>query len=58
MTAIFFALSVIKYLFDCIGEEVDFIDEVKQLIAEHPIVDLNAMGFVDGWEKLDIWSDV
>lgn len=57
-SSIFFALSVIKYLFDCIGEEVDFIDEVKQLIAEHPIVDLNAMGFVDGWEKLDIWSDV
>lgn len=56
--SVFFALSVIKFMFDCIGEEVDFINEVKQLIAEHPIVDLNAMGFIDGWEKLDIWSDV
>lgn len=56
--SVFFALSVLKFMFDCIGEEVNFINEVKQLIVEHPIVDLTAMGFVDGWEKMDIWSDV
>jgi abortive infection bacteriophage resistance protein len=56
--SIFFALSVIKYIFDSIGEEVDFVTEIKNLIATHPNIDLKAMGFVDGWEKLDIWSDV
>ena len=56
--SVFFALSTIKFLLDGIGEEVNFITEVKQLITQHPIVDLKAMGFVDGWEKLDIWSDV
>ena len=40
------------------GEEVDFVNELKTLIKEHPSVDLKAMGFVDGWEDLDIWSDV
>ena len=57
-SSIFFALSVIKYLFDSIGEEVDFVAEVKNLFATHPKVDKKAMGFIDGWEQLDIWSDV
>ena len=56
--SIFFGLSVLKYLFDSIGEEVDFITEIKQLIDTHPEIDLKAMGFIDGWEKFDIWSDV
>lgn len=46
-----FLRLVCKFMFDCIGEEVNFINEVKQLIVEHPIVDLTAMGFVDGWKK-------
>lgn len=56
--SIFFTLSVMKYIFDNIGEEVDFITEIQRLLALHPKIDLTAMGFVDGWEKLDIWSDV
>jgi len=56
--SVFFALSTIKFLLDGIGEEANFITEVKQLIAKHPIVDLKAMGFVDGWDTLDIWSNV
>jgi abortive infection bacteriophage resistance protein len=56
--SVFFALSVMKFILDGMGEEVDFITEVKQLITEHSVVDLKAMGFVDGWESLDIWSDV
>lgn len=57
-SSIFFALSVIKYLFDSIGEEVDFVTELRNLLATHPHIDLKAMGFVEGWENLDIWSDV
>ena len=57
-SSIFFALSVIKYLFDNIGEEVGFVNELKNLINSHPNIDLKAMGFVANWENLDIWSDV
>ena len=57
-SSIFFALSVIKYLFDNIGEEVEFVSELKSLLASHPNIDTKAMGFIDGWENLDIWSDV
>ena len=56
--SIFFALSVMKFMLDGMGEEVDFITEIKQLISQHPVVNLKSMGFVDGWENLDIWSDV
>ncbi len=56
--SIFFSLSVIKYIFDNIGEEVNFITEIKQLLSVYPELDLKAMGFIDNWEKLDIWSDV
>jgi len=45
-------------LFDSIGEEVDFVTEIKELLDTHPKVDKQAMGFVDGWENFDIWSDV
>ncbi|MEA1956546.1 MAG: Abi family protein [Campylobacterota bacterium] len=56
--SIFFALSVMKYIFDSIGEEVDFITEIKQLLSLHPKIDLKAMGFIDGWENFDIWNDI
>jgi len=54
----FFSLSVIKYIFDSIGEEVDFLTEIKQMITTYPDLDLKAMGFVEGWETFDIWSDI
>ena len=56
--SIFFALSVMKYIFDSIGEEVDFIIEIKQLLKSYPQIDIKAMGFVNGWEELELWSDV
>lgn len=56
--SVFFALSVLKYIFDEIGEEVAFVREVKGLLASYPKVDLVAMGFVPHWEDLTLWSDV
>lgn len=54
---IFFALSVIEYILNAIGEdEVDFKTKVKQLLEKYPDVDRSAMGFVDDWEELEIWS--
>jgi len=53
---LFFALSVIEYLLACIGEdEIDFKEKIKQLLHKYPQVDRKAMGFVDGWEELEVW---
>lgn len=53
---VFFALSVIEYILACIGEdEVEFKDKIKHLLHKYPNIDKNAMGFVDDWEKLEMW---
>jgi len=57
-TSVFFALSVMKFIFDSIGEEVIFKNELQELLNEYHEVDKIAMGFVDGWENLMIWDDV
>ncbi len=56
--SVFFALSVLKYIFDVIGEEVEFLPEVKQLLRAYPKVNLIAMGFPKEWDNMMLWSDV
>ena len=51
-------MSVLKYIFDVIGEEVEFLPEVKQLLRAYPKVNLIAMGFPKEWDKMMLWSDV
>lgn len=54
----FFALSVIKYILACIGEdEIDFKNKIRQLFQKYPHVDKQAMGFVENWEELEIWRE-
>ena len=53
----FFALSVIAYILDAIGEDLDFVGEIKGLLNAHPTIDKNAMGFVEGWEDLHVWQE-
>ena len=57
-SSIFFSLSVIKYILDSIGEDVDFKKELIELLNSHPNIDKNSMGFVQKWEELEIWSDI
>ena len=53
---IFFALSLIEYILTSIGEdEINFKQKIKQLLQKYPSIDKKAMGFIDGWESLDIW---
>ena len=54
---VFFALSVIVFVLESIGEELAFKQQFKALLLEHPNVDTKAMGFVNGWEHLAMWSD-
>lgn len=54
---LFFALSVIEFILESIGEELEFKEQIKTLLKEYPSIDLKAMGFVDDWENLAIWSE-
>ncbi|MGE4472499.1 Abi family protein [uncultured Sulfuricurvum sp.] len=54
---VFFALSVIAYILDAIGEEADFQNDVKNLVASHPKINFKAMGFIEGWEKMSVWNE-
>ncbi len=55
---IFFALSVIEYILARIGEdEIGFKNKIKQLLQKYPNIDKQAMGFIENWEKLDIWKE-
>lgn len=55
---IFFALSVIEYILTCIGEdEITFKIKLKQLLQKYPNIDLEAMGFTEDWEELEVWKD-
>jgi abortive infection bacteriophage resistance protein len=51
----FFALSVVAYILDVIGEDLDFVGDIKALMNTYPSVDKKTMGFTDGWEKLNVW---
>lgn len=53
---IFFALSVIAFILDAIGEESNFKSDITALIAAHPKINIKAMGFVDGWEEMTVWE--
>jgi len=54
---LFFALSVIGFILENIGEELEFKEQIKKLLKEYPSIDLKAMGFVDDWEYLALWSE-
>jgi abortive infection bacteriophage resistance protein len=55
---LFFALSVIEYILNSIGEdEIDFKNKIKLLLQKYLTVNIKAMGFVENWESLEIWND-
>jgi len=54
----FFTIFVLKYMLDRIGEEVEFKNLIEELLNSYPEVNLKAMGFIKGWQKLDIWEEI
>lgn len=55
---LFFVLSMIQFIFISIDDkEFDFKLELKSLLTKYPNVDIKAMGFIENWEKLEIWMD-
>lgn len=53
---VFFAISVIAYILDAIGEEADFQSDIKNLVATHPKINFKAIGFIEGWEEMSVWK--
>ena len=43
------------YILKAINDTFDFKIELKNLCDRYPHIDKNAMGFVDDWEKLEMW---
>jgi abortive infection bacteriophage resistance protein len=43
------------YVLSAINDTFDFKEELKSLFAKYPNIDKKAMGFVDDWERLEMW---
>ncbi|MDD2356672.1 MAG: Abi family protein [Thiovulaceae bacterium] len=45
-----------NYVLKAINDSFDFKSELKNLFEKYPQTDKKAMGFVDGWEELEMWG--
>ncbi|MBN2782353.1 MAG: Abi family protein [Campylobacterales bacterium] len=45
-----------NYILKSINDSFDFKNELINLFYKYPSVDKKAMGFVDGWEDLEVWG--
>ena len=55
---IFFALTVIEYILNSIGEdELEFKLKIKTLLNKYPNTKIKSMGFTEDWQELEIWKN-
>ena len=53
---IYFNLCIIKYFLDVISPQNDMRDKLLNLLADYPSIDINAMGFPQGWQQEPLWQ--
>jgi len=53
---IYFNLCIIKYFLNIISPGNDMRDKIDALLSAYPSIDINAMGFPNGWEKEPLWN--
>lgn len=46
---------MVHYILKAINDTFEFKTELNNLLDKYPQVDRKAMGFVDGWEELEVW---
>ncbi len=46
---------IVHYILKAINDTFEFKTELNNLLDKYPQVDRKAMGFVDGWEELEVW---
>ena len=52
---IYYNICIIKYFLDVISPNNDMLQKMKTLFTDYPEVDLNALGFPQGWENEPLW---
>jgi abortive infection bacteriophage resistance protein len=52
----FFALSVISYILNFIGDKSDFVEKIKNILEQNPKVNAKSMGFIDDWSNTNVWK--
>ena len=53
---IYFDLCIIKYFLNIISPNNDMKAKIDALLADYPSIDINAMGFPNGWENEPLWK--
>ena len=56
MVKLYPQLCYMQYLQAQIHGNNDFKQKLKELLKNHPNVDITAMGFIDGWENESLWK--
>ncbi|MGP1537621.1 abortive infection bacteriophage resistance protein [Bacteroides heparinolyticus] len=52
----YFSLCIIKYFLNIISPNNDMKAKIDALLSAYPSIDMNAMGFPDGWEAEPLWD--
>lgn len=53
---IFYAIAILIYFLDAINNRNDFVDKLKELLEDYPMIDLAAMGFPKNWKEEDLFK--
>lgn len=53
---VYFVLSIIAYLLDIVNPNNTFRDDICDLFAEYPNIDIAAMGFPRNWRDEPLWT--
>lgn len=52
---VYYNICIIKYFLNIISPNNDLFQKIKTLFANYPEIDLNALGFPQGWESEPLW---
>ena len=52
---VYYNICIIKYFLNIISPNNDLFQKIKTLFANYPEIDLNALGFPQGWENEPLW---
>ena len=53
---VYYNICIIKYFLNIISPNNDLFQKIKTLFANYPEIDLNALGFPQGWESEPLWK--
>lgn len=53
---VFFTLCILKHFIDIIRPDNDFKQNLLALLEKYPMIDTQAMGFVDNWLEQPLWE--